>query len=124
MEDKLNEIGSLIRQARKEKNLSQSDLADLIQISISHMSDIENGKKKIGIDIFMKITEALDVSADWLLRTNTSNVKSIQNHEALDVLTDCTTQETEVILKLMKEITLAINKGDTWKYKLARWLVR
>ena len=81
MEDKLKEIGSLIRQARKEKNLSQSDLADLIQISISHMSDIENGKKKIGIDIFMKITEALDVSADWLLRTNTSNVKSIQNHE-------------------------------------------
>ena len=27
-------------------------------------------------------------------------------------------------VKLMKEITLAINKGDTWKYKLARWLVR
>lgn len=26
--------------------------------------------------------------------------------------------------KPMKEITLAINKGDTWKYKLARWLVR
>ena len=27
-------------------------------------------------------------------------------------------------VKLMKEITLAINKSDTWKYKLARWLVR
>ena len=27
-------------------------------------------------------------------------------------------------VKLMKEITLAINKGNTWKYKLARWLVR
>lgn len=27
-------------------------------------------------------------------------------------------------VKLMKEITLAINKGDTWKYKFARWLVR
>ena len=24
----------------------------------------------------------------------------------------------------MKEITLAINNGNTWKYKLARWLVR
>lgn len=115
MEYKLKEIGSLIRQARKEKNLSQSDLADLIQISISHMSDIENGKKKIGIDIFMKITEALDVSADWLLRTNTSNVKSIQNHEALDVLTDCTTQETEVILKLMKEIKSALRSVEVKK---------
>lgn len=115
MEDKLKEIGSLIRQARKEKTLSQSDLADLIQISISHMSDIENGKKKIGIDIFMKITEALDVSADWLLRTNTSNVKSIQNHEALDVLTDCTTQETEVILKLMKEIKSALRSVEDKK---------
>ena len=112
MEDKLKEIGSLIRQARKEKNLSQSELADQIQISISHMSDIENGKKKIGIVIFMKITEALDVSADWLLRTNTSNVKSIQNHEALDVLTDCTAQETEIILKLMKDIKAALRSVE------------
>lgn len=104
MEDKLKEIGALIRQARKEKNLNQSDLADLIQISVSHMSDIENGKKKIGIDIFMKITEALDVSADWLLRTNTSNVKSIQNLEVLDILADCSSQEAEILMKLMKEI--------------------
>ena len=65
-----------------------------------------------GIDIFMKITEALDVSADWLLRTNTSNVKSIQNHEALDVLTDCTAQETEIILKLMKDIKAALRSVE------------
>ena len=112
MEDKLKEIGSLIRQSRKAKNLSQSDLADQIQISISHMSDIENGKKKIGIDIFMKITEALDVSADWLLRTNTSNVKSIQNDEALELLTDCSAQETEIILKLMNDIKSALRSVE------------
>ena len=112
MEDKLKEIGSLIRQARKEKNLSQSDLADLIHISIPHMSDIENGKKKIGIDIFMKITEALDVSADWLLRTNISNVKSIQNHEVLDILTDCSSQETEILLKFMKDIKTALRSVE------------
>ena len=115
MEDKLKEIGALIRQARKDKNLSQSELADIIQISISHMSDIENGKKKIGIDIFMKITEALDVSADWLLRTNITNVKSIQNQEIMGILDDCSSQETEIILKFMKEMKTALRSIEKQK---------
>lgn len=42
------------------------------------------------------------------------------------ILAECKATFESLIqdVKLMKEITLAINKGDTWKYKLARWLVR
>ena len=81
MNDNLKEIGLRIAQARKKKSMSQADLAEKAQVSISHISDIENGKKQIGIEIFIRITEALNVSADWLLRASNNEVKQIQRNE-------------------------------------------
>ena len=77
MNDNLKEIGLRIAQARKKKSMSQADLAEKAQVSISHISDIENGKKQIGIEIFIRITEALNVSADWLLRASNNEVKGM-----------------------------------------------
>lgn len=79
MNDKFKDVGARIREARKIQKLSQADLAERLQISTSHMSHIENGKKNIGLDIFMRLTEALQVSADWLLRTDIPSVSNIQN---------------------------------------------
>ena len=65
----MKNVGQRIREARKRKRLSQNELAEMAQISPSHMSDIENGKTSLSLDIFMRLTEALQVSADWLLQT-------------------------------------------------------
>ena len=40
----MKNVGQRIREARKNKRLSQNELAEMAQISPSHMSDIENGK--------------------------------------------------------------------------------
>ena len=42
MNDKFKDVGARIREARKVQKLSQADLAERLQISTSHMSDIEN----------------------------------------------------------------------------------
>lgn len=73
MNDKFKDVGARIREARKIQKLSQADMAERLQISTSHMSYIENRKKNIGLDIFMRLTEALQVSADWLLRSQNKN---------------------------------------------------
>lgn len=44
MDIQLIEVGKRVRKARKDRRLSQAELAELIQISPSHMSDFENGK--------------------------------------------------------------------------------
>lgn len=113
MVNKRKEIGNRIRYARKLMGLSQAELSELLQISPSHMSDIENGKKNIGLDIFMRITEELQVSADWLLRTDTPSVNTIQNRELSEILSDCTSGEAQTLLKLMKEIKEAIHESKT-----------
>ncbi len=113
MNDKRKEIGQRIRHARRLANLSQAELSERLQISPSHMSDIENGKKNIGLDIFMRITEVLQVSADWLLRTDVPSVNTIQSQEIAEILSGCTADEIQTLLKLLREIKEAIHKSKS-----------
>lgn len=104
MKDRRKDIGERIRQARKAADMSQEKLAEALNISLSHMSDIENGKTNLGLEIFMNITEALQVSADWLLRTDVPIVNDIYQNEMGDLLSDCTPGELQVLIRILKEI--------------------
>ena len=70
MYEKLKPVGKRIQDARKAIGLTQADLADKLDISVSHMSSIETGRANFGVETLMKITEILKVSADSLLRTD------------------------------------------------------
>lgn len=109
--DKLKQLGERIKQARRNSNISQIQLAEMVQISTSHLSDIENGKTNIGIDIFMRLTEVLSVSADWLLQTNVPNVKIMQTNELAEILSDCTSAEAQAIIRVAKDMKTALHSN-------------
>ena len=60
-------IGSKIKAARERAHLTQEELAEIIDISPTHMSVIERGVKTPKLDTFVKIVKALNLSADALL---------------------------------------------------------
>ena len=60
-------VGLRIKEAREAKNLTQEDLAALVDLSPTHISVIERGLKAVKLDKFVAIANALDVSADRLL---------------------------------------------------------
>uniref|UniRef100_UPI00405770C6 helix-turn-helix domain-containing protein n=1 Tax=Acetatifactor sp. TaxID=1872090 RepID=UPI00405770C6 len=103
MNSKMEEIGQRIRTARKNTGYSQADLSELLQISPSYMSDIENGKTNIGLDIFMRLTEVLHVSADWLLQTNTPSVNNMISAELEYTFSNCSADELKMYLSVIKE---------------------
>ena len=111
MSENIKDVGARIREARKSKRLSQNELAEMINISPSHMSDIENGKKTIKLDILMRLTEALQVSADWLLRTDIPSVTSIHAQELAALLSDCSPSESQSLIKMLKEMKTAIRES-------------
>ncbi len=110
----LKQIGQRIRTARTSKSLSQADLAYAIEVSEPYMSDIELGKTKMNILTFCRIVETLKMSADSILRPNVPAVNQIYQQEFADLLKDCSPQEIESILKIVKEIkaTLHNKKED------------
>ena len=69
--DKLT-MGDRIRAARKKMNLTQEDLAEKVDVTLYYMGEIERGVKTPSLDLFIRLVEALDVSADYLLRDRVS----------------------------------------------------
>lgn len=61
------EIGNRIRQYREKKKLTQKQLADLIGVSNSRVSNWEKGINRPDADIIAGICRALDVSPSVLL---------------------------------------------------------
>lgn len=65
-EDNINykKIGALIRKLRIQKGISQIELARAIDVSQTHMSNIENGNTGISLWTAVKISRVLDCSID------------------------------------------------------------
>ena len=60
-------IGSRIREVRLSRRMSQADLAAMANISLPHISNIENGKISISAETVIRLSVALKVSSDRLL---------------------------------------------------------
>ncbi len=56
----LSRIGTLIRDARRHKSMTQSDLAGLLGTSQSAVARIEQGKQNLSLEMLARIGESLD----------------------------------------------------------------
>ena len=59
-EDYLRRIGTLIRDARKHRGLTQSQLAEILGSSQSAVNRIERGQQNLSVEMLTRISEALD----------------------------------------------------------------
>ena len=110
------EIGKRIREFRVKKNMSQAALADKVNVSLSQISDIERGKTSMRLTTFIGIVEALQVSADVLLRTDIPEVNTLYKSEFAEVLADCTPSEIDSILKIVKEVKRSMHNPKQESY--------
>jgi transcriptional regulator with XRE-family HTH domain len=63
---KLGELGSFIREQRRNSRLSLRNLSDLAGISNPYLSQIERGLRKPSAEILQAIAKALRISAETL----------------------------------------------------------
>lgn len=61
------DVANNIVKARKEKQLTQEELATKAKIRLSRLLGIENVKIRLGLDDLEKLSQVLDVSIDWLI---------------------------------------------------------
>lgn len=111
MDGNLRELGQRIKQARRKQGLDQAGLAEKLNISVSHMSDIENGRTNFSIEIFMRLTEALQVSADVLLRTDVPEVAAIYASEVRELMEDCTPDEQDAMVQTLRNMKAVFLKN-------------
>lgn len=97
-----NILGNAIRQARIEKHLSQEELAEMVDITPTHMKHIEGGHRKPSVDVLFKIIEVLHLSIDNILFDN--NINSYEYHYAEMLLRNCRPNELKLLIDIIKAI--------------------
>ena len=60
-------LGAKIKEYRKKENITQEQLAEMADISLSHMSNIETASASVSLPALKLIADALDVTLDELL---------------------------------------------------------
>jgi transcriptional regulator with XRE-family HTH domain len=64
----LKKLGRRIAQIRKQKNLTQVELADIAKMDDSSIRRVESGRNNSSIIILLRLAEALEVSLNDLVK--------------------------------------------------------
>ena len=107
MEINYKKLGKRIQSARRETGLSQEQLAEAIGKSPSAISTIETGKRGASLETLIRIANALQVSADYLLADQLPHIPWEPSRKSLFFFLNC--EEWE--LSLLQEVAHCIHAG-------------
>ena len=66
--EKVNKLcGTRLREARRAKDLTQQQLADIVEVDPKYISAIENGKRKMSSNLAKKVGKTLNARPEYLL---------------------------------------------------------
>ena len=97
-------LGKRIQRIRKSKHISQAMLAYETEKTPGYISYLECGTKKMSLDTFFRIANALGVSTEVLLNRQLAVAPEITSIEAQEIFADCSTYETYVLLDVLKAL--------------------
>lgn len=100
-------IGAQIRALRKERNMTQEQLAEAAGLGATHVSHVENGTTKLSVRALIAIINALDCSADELLCVEVAQAKAARSNWITPLVEDC----NEVEVKLITDTIIALKRS-------------
>lgn len=103
------EIGQRIRKTRKARRLSQEQLAELVGISVTHMSHIETANTKLSLPVLVAIATALDVQIDALVYDQPRDSVTVAMKDISEVLQSCTVKEARLIADMVRAMKQSID---------------
>ena len=87
------ELGIRLREARKKKDFTQKMLADAVGVTEMYISQLERGMKLPSLVLFIQIVNALDISADYILRDSVHTGKDFVYEEVAELLDGLTPKQ-------------------------------
>lgn len=70
------EFGRIVREAREDKQMSQQALAEQLETSPQHLSNIERARKRPGIGLILKIAVFFNLDLNALFGIETTATKA------------------------------------------------
>ncbi len=95
-------LGQRIRARRKGQKLTLEKLAEQADIGLVYLGEIERGAKMPSLNTFIKLVNALDISADELIYDETRSGKYYLADELAKRMEDLTPEEYAVVSSITK----------------------
>ncbi len=102
-DDYKKNMGKCLRSCRLHSNLTQEKMAELLDISVKHYSEVERGITGLSIDKLIYLSNLFSVSLDYLLKGESD--KKILPFTLVDVYESCPDEKKGYLLEVLKNIS-------------------
>ena len=104
-------FGRRIQDCRQRQGMKQEELAELSKLSTAFISAIERGVKKLSLEAFIRIANALNVSSDELLMDCLEVRFDIRSSELGQMIEVLKRPDREAILDVVEVMIRHAEKG-------------
>lgn len=94
-------LGRNIRDSRVRLGISQAKLAEIADLSITHMSNIESGTKQVSLEALYRIAQALNVTVSQLIGDDSDCLETLMIWNAYKLFRHCSLFEKKMIFDVM-----------------------
>lgn len=101
-------IADNVRLYRKQRNLTQLELAEKADLSVDSIKRLERGNRTMSLENFMRIADALDVPLSYLLYDNLNKMPIMERIQT--VLNGKTEKQWEYLVHMLEEMAKGLDK--------------
>ncbi len=102
-------LGDMIREGREQLQLTQEEVAEKLQVNLTHYGNIERGTNNPSLPLFIKIVKILNLSVDAYIYPEKLYNDGI-SQQIIRLLSQCTKRERKIILANI--LTLIENRNE------------
>lgn len=103
-------IGGKIRVMRKERKMTQEELAEAVGVGITHISHIETGNSIPSLQVLVGIINTLGCSADELLCIDVKEAHENRQNWLTDLVADCSLDEIKIISDTLLSLKTSLRR--------------
>lgn len=97
------QFGTVLKNARMDKKLTQAELAERLDISLSYLKDLERFRNNPSYEVFEKVIRYFNLSADTVIYPN-RNLDNDTYQKIERMLTRCDEGQLQVILATIEAL--------------------
>ena len=112
MEPDYKALGKWIRIARINADMTQDRLSTMLEMSPSHMSNIETGSTRISLTALVSIANALGVTVDDLLYDSIVHARPQLERDIQQIVDSCDDYELRVVKDVTQSVVDALRANE------------
>lgn len=109
LKEKYSDVGDRINILRKQQGLTREKLAEMSDISVQFLADIEKGRKNMTVTTLRKVANALLVSTDYIVNGIPENFE--YNFEINELLKTLDVKSKSFALEILRIYASAVKSA-------------